>query len=550
MSVNVINVRGRAEIGDRSYDIVEAHVSYALDTVPTGRVCIPVGARISAKGGETLKAMPERTPIKVFAFDETGKEKLIGKGYTVSPSQERSFSSAGFTIGFVGWLDDMRATSALSAKFTPSTGDDVVRPAYVRGDKANDSSPDAASYGENYVPDVERDIAQATLDALKELATLPLLAPVTSTLLDDAAITAPGGDQRPGTDNTLALQALPLISTFPIIPPSDENLLHKIARTLGSVVFSPAGGRTAWSKLGAMADLFGFMIVPAVEKAICAPVGLFGPAEVLIGADEYMVIQKARQTPYPVRGVALIGPIADRTGSQSVMMPAGAADMGAGLAGWFDAQAAGIGTGMFETVRAPAWLTNELGVMTQYSKASSGVTGGGVQGHGPAPDEDTVPDIAQAEADTKSVEIGDALAWWKWLEMTASLRTAAISGKLRYDIGPGTPVRIASTGNLLENGKDDTGFVVATVYEVSIDINANAPSAATSFKLIGVRPESDDPVVKVHPMWGTPFPGMDIFGNVVGAAAAESGDAQELAGTDGWTTDIAPQDLQPNENVG
>jgi len=94
-------------------------------------------------------------------------------------------------------------------------------------------------------------------------------------------------------------------------------------------------------------------------------------------------------------------------------------------------------------------------------------------------------------------------------------RTGQISGFLRYDICPGSTVKLEGTGEQFLGRGDALNFdIFAQVTRVSHVINAEGRQAGTAFQLNYLRTEAENAVdatsIAKHPFFTTPWKGAPI----------------------------------------
>mgnify|MGYP003339982198 FL=1 len=160
----------------------------------------------------------------------------------------------------------------------------------------------------------------------------------------------------------------------------------------------------------------------------------------------------------------------------------------------------------------PSWLSN-VSPWPIYSGASTGVKGK-APGDCIAPgkgEENPPPDWlppAQSASELKNSGVCERFArhWYK--SEVLSQRYGELSGKLRFDISPGTTVKIEMP--VKEIGND--GNMIGYVTQVSFSINAERAMAGTSFALAFLRTEEEDtagqytegypPLYKKSAVWG------------------------------------------------
>lgn len=94
-------------------------------------------------------------------------------------------------------------------------------------------------------------------------------------------------------------------------------------------------------------------------------------------------------------------------------------------------------------------------------------------------------------------------------------RDGSLTGKLRFDVTPGTTVRIKGSSTTSGAGSDSVyGDLFAFVAAVNISIDAEAPAANTTFELTNIRTEAENAKdrfsMTTHPFFDSYFNGAPL----------------------------------------
>jgi len=154
-------------------------------------------------------------------------------------------------------------------------------------------------------------------------------------------------------------------------------------------------------------------------------------------------------------------------------------------------------------IPAPRWLA---GV-----SFAGGPEASGLQQNTPVPTSTTPTATGPAAApapDPNINQLYQAFAHSHYVASTLRGRTGPLSGKLRFDIAPGSIVQVHRDPELFLAGVDQLAQdYYACVSRVTIAINAEARMASTSFALSHMRTaaENDDDrySVTAHPLFGS-----------------------------------------------
>ena len=486
-------------------DIAELELRYSLNEVPEGHLTLALGRDMGSGKQSKPVEFQKRTPITIKVKHGDGDFVSVFSGYLVGGSAARTFRSAGLAVHVLHWLDDLRTTSPMSKYFSPSSLMDLIQPARIMStNTAKVASPEI--FGMSMT--TEADFGKSILAMLNKLAT-------SSKLSDRGAIVGlrAGISAAELETNPVVLATLEKIISGLVFRPDVQNsrsFKQSAGRQAGSTIFGASGGPTAWSRLIELGQLFSFFIVPLVDEVKLVPIVLGGSVanSKVILPSEYFSADKLREIPPSIRGVIIYATMHGLSHGDRVPLLA---------SNYIGAYLEPKKDGMLEVLQAPIWLNllaNEMSVSSlQTSVNQDGTLKGAEQ-----PREGRSP-------------VGDLFAKAKYYDILAVGRAARLTGKLRFDIGPGTPVRLTAIGTKVgENYADQN--LRATVWSTTIQISAGNPSASTSFQLVGVRGENEGVLTGEHPMYVDAYKGDALAaagaGGISGATAAAQAN---LAGT-------------------
>lgn len=275
---------------------------------------------------------------------------------------------------------------------------------------------------------------------------------------------------------------------------------------------------TLWGKLIVLAAQFGFSVIPLVDKAIVVPFtpGLRSTYCKQIDSDEYDHVDISGDIKRPVRAVAIQAGHDYNTGIGGAGLPPSSI---LGIGGCFspaDAEA----DGMIYIQRAPAWLE---GVPSAGFSAARTL---GLDGREMAASSTTPVDVndnlkgAKDGADSQEVfdevaRLYNGYAHYLYMQEALRGRLGRIAGKLRFDIAPGSTVKLGGSSEKFLPGADAFGQdVIGDVVHVSISIDAESPRAGTAFQVNNCRTEEENKDDKTslvqHPLYTTEFTGAPL----------------------------------------
>ena len=511
-----------------------------MNAIPVASVLVAVGR--NAEDGElatihtALSDLKVNTKAEVFLHteltssedvEETGVpdngEIKIFEGKIVGTGWRRTDNGAHFTIHMLHWLGDLNYASAGSASLHPggmaALAAPAVFPAIGRGAGAGAAGP-AAAGNPAWVPMPGKDFVG--VDGLSDIWGKVLHEWMNAMVADDTfEANLPGGNAGGGADNTVA--ALGRMGPNPDGKELEVSLGgaddFTIQEGIAQALVNESGGNwintTLWGKLvGEWAPAYWFSVIPRVEDCLIVPFtgGLQGEPWAVVGDEDYAHADMNAQLHQILRAVWIAYPSGWATG----------ADMGKGRVGIDQTGAAGVFTppglekGMILIKDAPKWLSDPL-LMRLHSRTAEGMGDDGAAPINTAMDEKDVGQPRQPGRDLADIMrrqrgIMDNYAQQWYVLESLKGRVGEVSGKLRFDIAPGSNVIVEAGGaknvpaaNALQAN------VYATVMQVTTVINAESQKAGTAFTLAHIRSEAENAdestSIGKPPLYETAWPG-------------------------------------------
>ncbi len=264
-----------------------------------------------------------------------------------------------------------------------------------------------------------------------------------------------------------------------------EQVADSIMRFLEVQSQASFSSVTMWDKLiRHFAPSLAFSIVPRVTSAYPIPfvAGLRWPWQ-YIKAHEYTVIDAGARLERVLLGVALMGTRNTFYGGNLNF----GTPQERSLGGWFSPR--GITDGMILMKNAPFWMNN---LIMQDAYGARSINHGGPRGSSINPGAGVPPTRPlPVEFRDTQIDLMDRYAKTLYVWEMLKGRRGQIAGKLRFDIAPGSTVRVQGTSEhslLGIMGTDAfTQDLFATVTSVTISVNGQNNTAGTSFQLDHLR---------------------------------------------------------------
>lgn len=562
VTIPVQAVRGNSE---------ENAIPFCSVSVATGRdVTMPAGREglspIHIKG--RLLRLPSRAQVDLKVVREDSKGSTVHDwpadwftvfdGWISSISPDVARGSNSIFLQITHWLADLDFSSPYSEAVHPTTPADFLFNAAVVSGTRNDNQVPVVVGGTAVNKALSFLDANSIAKDLWDEEGLTGLRPFLSAISSERLFNWQqiqrfvGSDQQPNKDkrtNNLMQRALDRFEPF-----FDEELgfsfyelgqalklrsdlvaypqiLQRFRSQFSMAAYSPSFlGGTMWEKLVAgWAAQFMFSIIPLADRALTVPyVPWNSRSWTIIREDEFDAMPQTFQSRRPIRAVAVISTFGAWTGMDSKKQAGGPANNKRQVMGYFEPKASVTNAtldGMTIYVEAPAWINDPiLQGMSGQTARKDGKIPMAQNPAGPKLKEGEEPVAKTVEDKAKSaVALANALAKATYLQESTRWRQGVIATALRFDICPGSSLRIHSSpdrlvGLLLEaNGFEGVEGYVARVVRVSweIDVSGSQPTAQTVFHLAYLRSfqENDDEAFAdtEHPLWETTWTGAPLI---------------------------------------
>jgi hypothetical protein len=506
-------------------DIVAVSASFALNTIPTASLVVAVGTNAITNKPATIHEAQKRIKprdkviVKLQVTHGAGDDTkfpngtyTIFDGFFIGIGYQRSHNQANFVINLTHWLDDLNNSSAVNGNWFPSVPFDYAQSAVYDKIAATGSGVGAGSYNPNPTiaedfatpEEVQKDLWERVIKKLFErLAGMPggLVAESNRNAVTNAAALA-ALERMPGAGIAYYKKL-----AFKLSAIGGPNLADSFGKYFTKTIGTSFAQNTFWAKLVAeYASQFFFAISPAVSWALPIPfcAGLrWADGGKLIKADEYNYANFNANTPQLIRSVEVAYAATEMNGLP--MPPPNDKDSDPPRSFYYPC---GIyppakpdkygrkqpdrGLRLFKM--PPNWAENIDGstLLGLAATTDSVATTGGTDTTGTNRPGGVKSAPAAADEVIKSVHLF-AQHWY--VTEVLQQRYGELSGALRFDIAPGSIVKIMTPArdSALNNptADPDEEHVVASVISVSYVINAERATAGTSFAIAHTKIKSE-----------------------------------------------------------
>lgn len=504
-----------SEDGGVKFQVASVTTSFPINGIPQATVMIAIGrdARNQserAKVHDNAALLRQMKVAKVYLKllgqhrpDDAWPEgsNLLFDGYLSGFSYKKLNGKVYANLHINHWLIDMTMSSILASQIHPRSSTDLrsyaVQPSsQLPGAGAGGGAPNSFISSYRWFTDLKGKIPADLWDAMKFLlAAIAGLGMLSSEFEKDAELAGQDFDV-----NDRAIKALERIEGPEYefgnaikLTSVEQPLVDTIAAVLGSESINTIRHNTMWDMMvGTLLPMFGLELWPMIDKAVVVPsLPAFKDSNWReISSREYVAISSEVAIPKPVRGVMVYGNIATDTFYPNTTNPAAAAN---GLAGF-----AGHGKeGAVILISPPGWLsqipvTSGLAVETTRIN-DDGTLNTATQKQDDAPKK---PENAATESTLETMtDIMHRYADMVYVQSVLRGRTGTLTGRLRFDIGPGSHIKILGNPEKFLGGEDELGGdIFAQVNRVTCSINADggSPSASTSFGLSYLRTQEEN----------------------------------------------------------
>lgn len=504
-----VSLWATVEGSEEKIDLISASFHYGLNDIPSGQLTLAMGYNAEtlkpSAAHTVLAGIKATTGMKVFcklepdvlaAGEIPDGTFMLFDGYTAGPmGMTKSINGQlSLTMQVISWLQDLNYSSAASPFLYPDTPENLFK--FV-----------------SYTPTLGGTDKMVSIDNIKKLSTgfsqdvwkvlKDLFKKLSSgeSVIDIIAQGAPTANQAAADaldrfDNNITTAKLSLDKEF-----TESPIPQAMAATMVAGLFSTISGGTLWSKLIQASNAFFFDIVAIPDGAAAVPHfrALSGDTFATIKASEQFSVNLQPSMPRQIAALWLlkrkaIG-LADVNDKREYGFFVGAADTN-------QVNKKGEIAGMLLVKYLPQWLSNTLAAANLTTKASAAMPNAQNRKKG------TPPNPAAILRMTND-GIGHTMAKALLLLEQYKMRVGSVTGKVRFDIAPGSFVKIEGTG------LPTVGFspnMIADVTQVDLAFSALGPYATTTFTFSHLRTEDElDAGLDKHPMYAEKWNGTALI---------------------------------------
>lgn len=485
-------------------DVVSVSASFALNTIPTATVLAAVGYNPADNNKPAtihtlLPKIRQRQRVVVEIDVKAGGGDTsritagtykIFDGFLAGIGFQRSHNQFNYVLNLVHWLDDLNNSSMISGNWFPGVPDDYTVAAVIENQGTGPGQNIAAApyFDRTFFSDANLtgDLwGKSIKPALEKIANGP----------------AWPADSKDSSKNDSALKAL---ARMPGSAPNyaalkfntGANLQEAIASYFSSTIKESSGQTSFWGKLiSEYCQQFLFAISPAVDWALPIPFcsGLrWKPGGKEITIKDYSHANFNANMAQIIESVNILYPLTTQNGvnfNSSNPLPQRVAYYRP--AAQYPPQAAvdkndqrKRGMRLFKS--PPVWFahlspSSAAGLLSSIDARTTSQPAPAAQGNAP-------PSGPQSIQQNKNVIENFAKQWF--INEVLQQRYGEISGPLRFDIAPGSIVKIELPPSSPTARSSE--YAVASVMGVSYVINAEKAMAGTTFTLAHTKTKAEN----------------------------------------------------------
>ena len=520
----------KAKIGGYVFeDVVAISATFGLNSIPNASLQVASGTCVQdgkiATIHEALGNIRNRekaiVTLTVITNDgQTNKmmedgEYVIFEGYYSGMGYQRSNTNATYTIHLLHWIDDLNCSSMLNGNWFQGVPHDLAQ-----GASNYSVGTGGTGIGQvNFTPLIELQpklFQKGNLtDDMWKLSIKPMFQAIANmqhvTIQEgvDKLDTADDAGEG-GATNRAALRALarmpggPNPASLPLAVDDVNNVVihYSVQTGITHLITNAMGYSSFWSKLvGELGAAFLFGISPSAEFANVIP--YFGGLRRYwkeIKADEYNYASFNCNSANLIESVNIFYAQQSLAGNTVGSRPAGAPISYFFPWGVYPPFGDRDLRGQILVRDPPSWIANPAPQAPCTPRTTLTEVGDAWEPQVGPPDLPSgVLSASDAEKNVKQSSILNRFAehWYK--STILGQRAGELSGKLRFDIAPGSTIKINPPSTAI-GATEESMF--ATVTQVSFVINAEQHVAGTSFSLINIRnrrEQTDNKLTNVSP---------------------------------------------------
>lgn len=506
-------------VNGQQIPVAQFSMTYGLNDIPTASAQVALGR--DAKTGQQsaiysqIAAIKQMTEVEVrvvgtlgdFTASGTGGARkqfpttnaVIFMGYVSGVTYRRSAGRVTMIINMVNQLFDLSASSGGSKDVVPGAPHDFMQQTLGDGPGGEHYGDAATKFIDTLPPKLDEDYSEAVLECLDFISKNnflqtnqgdlwcggpDLIDPEREMNLRASDVINPKGEwQGIATFSNSAYMGKYTVQ-YPLLVNSSAK--DKAALTISNQISASLASSSMWGLLiGSILPAFGCGIVPMARGAILAPIlPMAKQHQIVIKPEDYADFNMSTQSQRPLYGVGVLGNFVLGTmNPDDPKMCVGASFIAKSNAN------IPFNDGMWMFVPAPKWLEGFIDFDPKAREGDADVNKlmGDVSHDAVGVDEVAVERDPGTEIDEWNSEL-KKYAQMMYAAQALRGREGTLMGKLRFDIAPGTTIKIQSKGEELSDGTDTLATdMYAFVARVTIMINAEQASAATTLELTNLR---------------------------------------------------------------
>lgn len=527
-----------ASVGGQEFDIVDATVDFALNTIPSATITLATGFNVKTLEDSNANVLSNnlfnfRDPILIYYSyiidsEELGEYKgipdrqrsILFDGYITGFGCQRTSNASVLSISIEHWLSDLTASSMISSSTHSTTPGDLQRAALLRTPQSQ-FSPAVGLLAETYASKVlgagsnvvdnlwENGFKKIIKSVMNSNALVDLNMETGSGCLENIVPIA--SDQVSDVKsiyNGAAEVAISKISGILKFSSSEAiQVADNIKGEISAGTMQGYAGQTIWDNILSASASYMFALVPRIADAEVVPFlpNVFADKPFAsIPGEQVSSMSISGDMPRTIRGVAVL------TGSSSAYLSGSSSKDNAlpelRVGGTYISTEC-KGTVLYK--QAPGWLQTS-GSATTYSRGIdkqppynvSGNVGG--QTSNLPPISDIVKHTQRLRDDYAKTVFG--------FEVLKG-RQGVITGPFRTDIGVGSYIEFEVPENRHNDGTQPNWFR-GIVLKVAISVSAQSLDSSTTFTVGYVRtyPEDVSQVLTMqqHPLYADTYMGAPL----------------------------------------
>jgi hypothetical protein len=520
-----------ANVGGAIVDIVKFECEYTLNAIPKATAMLPVGREVMTMLPSSAHLIASQTQIQIptavycsvrYAGGNTGGilpvgDYLLFAGWTTGIGYRHSYGGLSMALEITHWLSALTYSSIMSESSHPHNPASFAFASKIK----HLGKPGGGAFGGHWMvntlarkyitsANIEKDLWNDGLKAMfLDLADEDrfnwqafggIVEPNDSKTNDcKRALNTFAGDELPvdtvglGATSAQLAKAMADDIAFATMTPSDLAEFTQMAST------------TFWDKLLSLAGPYRFAVIPFPHKALVVPyvAGLrdfwdpYGIGFTVLARD-LDLYNTNHQLIRPLRAIGVYAGHGSYNGAYGPgnKRPATLQTVG----GWY----VGRDDGLVRMDPAPRYMSHLIRP-SAFSKVAAGVSvpkGNAINPKAGAKPAGKTPKQINEEQESMLNRFAHAIFASEMLKQ----RTGTISGPLRFDICPGSSIRIEGTAGAFLAGVDPHGEPRhGMVYRVKMGADAQNASAYTTYDVAHFRTQTenqnDDTSIARHPIY-------------------------------------------------